>query len=71
MKIARKYVHEGPPVKALKNAEAFRKKYKSTFVKKNRLYANVERKITDAKEMIKSILKIDFVKRNFKSAKIV
>jgi len=71
MKIPKKYVHDGPPVKAVKNVEMFRKKYKSTFVKEKWLYANVERKSTDAKEMAANILKIDFIKKNFKSAKIL
>jgi len=71
MKIPRKYVHEGPPLKAKKNVEQFKKKYKDTFVRGERIYANVERKLTNAKEMIKSALKIDYIAKNFKSAKII
>jgi len=40
-------------------------------VKGKRIYANAERKFTDAKAMIKSALKIDYIAKNFKNARIV
>jgi tRNA nucleotidyltransferase (CCA-adding enzyme) len=71
MKIPEEYVHEGPPVKAKNNVEQFREKYKKTFVKNSRIYARVDRKITDAKRMVQEILKIDFVRKNFRKARII
>lgn len=70
MKIPKEYVHEGPPINVKSNFEQFTKKYKKTFVKNGRVYAKVNRQFTDAKKMVSAILKIDFVKKNFKKAKI-
>ena len=70
-KIPKTYVREGPPLKAEDNVENFKSKHRKTFVKGNRIYANAERKFTDAKGCIKYILKLDDVKSSFKNAKIL
>ena len=71
MKIPKEYIHDGPPVKAKPNFEQFTKKYRKTFVKNGRVYAKVNRQFTDAKKMVTAIMKIDFVKKNFRKAGII
>ena len=70
-KIKKTFVRKGPPIKAKANVENFKSKYKKTFARGNRIYANAERKFTDAKSCLKEILKIQDIKSNFKSAKII
>jgi len=71
MKIPKTFIHEGPPLNDQKNVENFKRKYNKTFVKGKRVYAKVDRKITDAKQALKDILKIEFIRNNCKSIKIL
>ncbi|MBI2523373.1 CCA tRNA nucleotidyltransferase [Candidatus Woesearchaeota archaeon] len=57
----------GPPVKIKFHAELFKKKHKNTFVKNNRLYAEEKRKYSDAKALVKAVLKTSNIKNNLKS----
>ncbi len=49
-------IREGPPVKAKKHCQSFRKRHKKTFEKKGRLYAEVKRDYTNAEKFIKHLL---------------
>ncbi|MBW3022630.1 CCA tRNA nucleotidyltransferase [Candidatus Woesearchaeota archaeon] len=69
--IPKTYTREGPPVNAKKNAENFKEKHKSTFVKSKRLYAKVEREFTDAKKCLSAVIKSEFLKEYYKSARIL
>ena len=71
MRIPKTFVHKGPPLKDQKNADNFRQKYKRTFVKGKRIYAKVERKVTDAKKLVNEILRNEIVKRNFRKAEVL
>ena len=54
----------GPPVKIRFHAELFKKKYKSVFVKNNRLYTEEKRRYINAEALIKVVLKTSNVKNN-------
>jgi tRNA nucleotidyltransferase (CCA-adding enzyme) len=63
----------GPPLASKKNVGQFKKKYKKTFVKNSRLYATIVRKYTKPEELIKDLIKEDYVKEKVKkiSSKII
>jgi tRNA nucleotidyltransferase (CCA-adding enzyme) len=61
---------QGPPVKMKEYVAAFKKKHKKTFEKKGKLYAKTERKYTDAKELIRDIIKSKDIKERVKSIEI-
>jgi len=52
----------GPPLKAKENVENFKRKYKKTFEKQNRIFAIVERKFTTPEELIKGLKKDIYLK---------
>ncbi|MBI2129948.1 nucleotidyltransferase domain-containing protein [Candidatus Woesearchaeota archaeon] len=64
--LSRTKIHEGPPLKAAMHAENFRNKYKKTFIKNNRIYAEVERKFINIGDLIKDLIKAGYVKEKIK-----
>ncbi|MDO8740623.1 MAG: nucleotidyltransferase domain-containing protein [Candidatus Woesearchaeota archaeon] len=59
-------IHEGPPLKAAKHVENFKNKYKKTFIKNNRIYAEVSREFINIDELIKNSIKADYVTEKIK-----
>lgn len=59
-------IKEGPPVKMIFHAERFRKKYKKTFAKGDRLYAKVKRKNRKFADFICELLKEECMKERIK-----
>lgn len=60
---------EGPPLKMKQHAEDFRKIHRKTFVKNNRIYAVEKRKFTLPEQLIKTLIKSQFIKERAKSFK--
>lgn len=60
----------GPPVKLTAAVKNFKNKYRKTFVKKNRIFAVVDREFTAPVALIRYLLKGDFVKSRVKSARL-
>lgn len=56
----------GPPAKFEKHVLAFRKKHKNTFEKKGIYYAKVRREYTDAKALLKELIKQNEIKEKVK-----
>jgi len=69
--LPRTKVHEGPPIALKSYADAFRKIYKKTSVRNNRLYAEIARKYTDAKELVNDAIKSDYVIEKVKKIGII
>ena len=61
----------GPPVKLKNHVKVFKKKYKKTFTKGNRVYARIERKYKDANDLLKDLLKDKYVKERVKKIKLL
>ena len=61
---------EGPPIALNHHARHFKKIHKKTFVKNGKLFAAEKRKFTIPEELLKSIIKNQFVKERSKSIKI-
>lgn len=59
-------IHEGPPLKAAIHVEAFKNKYKKIFFKNNRIYAEVNREFIAMSDLIKNLIKADYVKEKVK-----
>jgi tRNA nucleotidyltransferase (CCA-adding enzyme) len=62
---------EGPPVKLNDFVSNFKKKHKNTFVKDDMICAKEKRKFTKAKDLIKDLLKDEYVKERLKANKLV
>lgn len=52
----------GPPIKNKFHSEQFKKKYKETFVEKERICAKIKRKYTKPEELIKELIKDKYIK---------
>jgi len=61
----------GPPLKFKKHVSIFKKKHKKTFVKNKRMFAVEKRKFTDAKDLVKNIIKTSNVKSNIKNINLI
>jgi len=61
---------EGPPLKIKQHVDNFKKIHKKTFVKKNKIYALEQKKFTKPLELLKNLIKNQFVKERAKSMKI-
>jgi tRNA nucleotidyltransferase (CCA-adding enzyme) len=61
----------GPPVKVKRNAEMFRSKHKKVFEKQGRLYAEEKRKYETPEQLIKDLVKEDYVKERVKNVRIM
>ena len=60
----------GPPLKIKQHVDNFKKMHKKTFVKNRRIFAIEKRKFTKPEDLLKSIVKNQFVKERSKSIKI-
>jgi len=61
---------EGPPVKAAEHVKNFKKKYKKTYTKGEKIYAKVEREFKNPEELIKSLKNDDYLKEKINSFKV-
>lgn len=61
----------GPPLKIKRHVVLFKKKHKKTFIKNNRIFTIEKRKFTNAKALIKNIIKNPDVKDNVKNIKLI
>jgi len=61
---------EGPPIKIRLHAENFRKMHKKTFVRRGRIFALRERKFLVPEELLKELIKNEFVKERCRAIKI-
>ena len=59
----------GPPLKAKQHVKIFKKKYKKTFVKKGKIYANIDRAYLKPGDLIKDLIKHDYLKDKIKEIK--
>ncbi len=57
----------GPPLAMKEHVLAFKKEHKNTFEKNSRIFAKIKREYTDAKDLIKEIIKTDEVKEKVRS----
>ena len=68
--IGKTKIHDGPPLRAKEHVAIFKKKYKKTFVKNGVIKAEIKRKYTDAKELVKNIIKDKNVKTRVKKIEV-
>lgn len=61
----------GPPVKIKMHTNLFKKKHKKTFVEGKMIYANVKREFRRAEDLIKVLIKEEYVKERVKSVSII
>jgi len=61
-KLSMEIMHPGPPLSKKENVAIFRKAYKKTLVKQNKLYAKVKRKYIEPKKLLKDLFKEEYVK---------
>jgi tRNA nucleotidyltransferase (CCA-adding enzyme) len=61
---------EGPPVKAKKHAENFKKAHKSAFAEKGRLYAKIKREFRKPEQFAKAVIKEEYMKDKIKKISI-
>jgi tRNA nucleotidyltransferase (CCA-adding enzyme) len=66
-KISAEKIIEGPPLKFDQHAAIFKKKHRHVFEKKGRLYAKEKQDYTDARELLKNIIKTDEIKEKVRS----
>jgi len=62
-KLSDKIIIKGPPIRVRKNARMFRSKHKEVFEKKGRLYAKEKRKYNTPKELLKDLIKEEYIKQ--------
>jgi len=68
-KLPEKMEWTGPPLIIAKSVKDFKKKYKKTFVKKGRMYAEVKRKHVVPSSLVKELIKNKYFKERAKKAK--
>ncbi len=61
-----KKLRSGPPLKALHHVKRFKQKYKKTFEKDNRLYAEIKREFLTPDELIKEVIDHVYIKEKIK-----
>jgi len=61
---------EGPPLKAEEHVKNFKRKYKKTFIKKNRIYTKVKRKFKKPGDLIKSLRNDNYLKEKINNLRI-
>jgi tRNA nucleotidyltransferase (CCA-adding enzyme) len=61
----------GPPLKVKYHVDMFRKKHKKTFTKNKKIFATEKRKFTNAKDLVKNLIKISNVKDNLKNIGLI
>lgn len=65
-KLSPTVIWDGPPIKAMPNAEMFKKKHKSVFEKGGRLFAEEKRKYMTPEELVKDLIKSGYIKERVK-----
>jgi tRNA nucleotidyltransferase (CCA-adding enzyme) len=68
--LSKNKIWQGPPLKAEPHLKAFKKKYKKTFVKNGKIYANVKREYINPEDLIKELIKNDYLKDKIKDIKL-
>jgi len=68
--LSKKKVWEGPPIDRKEHVNFFKKKYRNTFIKDGKIYANVDRIYLQPEDMIKSLISNDYLKDKIKCIKI-
>jgi len=63
--------HLGPPLNAKFHVKEFKKRYKKTFVKNNRICTYTKREFREPETLIKKIIKNPRIKENVKSIKVI
>lgn len=71
IKLPAMYVKEGPSKEYPEHIERFKQKYKNTFIKDNRIYANVKHEFTDPSAFIKNLSQDQYLKSKIKCIDIV
>ena len=61
---------EGPPLKIKPHVDNFKKMHKKTIIKNRKIYAIEERKFINPEELLKDIIKSEFVRERSKLIKI-
>ncbi|MBN1470083.1 MAG: hypothetical protein JW924_15295, partial [Fusobacteriaceae bacterium] len=60
----------GPPIRNKFHVEQFKKKYKETFVEKDKICAKIKRKYTEPENLIKELIKDKYIKEKVNKVKI-
>lgn len=68
--LAKEMEIRGPPVKAKKDAEKFKKVHKNTYIKNNRLFAKEKREKRDALELVEALMDKQYMKEKIKRWKV-
>lgn len=63
-------IWQGPPLEAKQHTKIFKKKYKKTFTKNGKIYANIKRKYTKPEDLIKELIKDPYLKDKLKNITI-
>ena len=61
---------QGPPIKMKQHVDNFKKIHKKTFAKSGKIFASEQRKFTIPEDLLKIIIKNEFVKEKSASIKI-
>jgi len=69
-KINAEKIIQGPPLNMKEHCSAFRSKHKNTFEQRGKLFAKIKREYTNAKDLIKNIIKSEEVREKVKSISI-
>ncbi|MBW2971149.1 nucleotidyltransferase domain-containing protein [Candidatus Woesearchaeota archaeon] len=59
--------HQGPPLKAKQHVKAFKAQHKNTFIENNKIHATLKREYTKPEQLIKFLIKEDYLKQRIKS----
>ncbi len=63
-------IRKGPPGNLNDNVKLFKKKYKTTFVKNGVYYTKVKREFTDIKELLRELLREEYIRERVKEIKL-
>ena len=69
--VPKEFIHLGPPLAVEAHVKAFKKKYKNTFEKHNRVAVKLKRKNYKIKDFTKAIIKDEYVKEKVKNIKLL
>lgn len=65
-KLEKTKIWQGPPLREKEHVKRFRKKYKNTFTKGKKICAKINRKYTDAKNLVIELNKSEYIKKKLK-----
>lgn len=68
-KLPKKKTWEGPPLREKEHVKKFKRKYKNTYTKKNKIYTRIDRKYSEAKKLIRGLSKSEYVRKKLKKIK--